>query len=490
MSHLDYAILAAYLGVVATIGFVCGRGQHSLNAFFLGSREVPWWAAACSGVASIVSGAAYLGGPGFAFSKDYTYHQMRFGIPIALLVICGVMLPIFFRLNIFSIYEYLEKRFSRRVRLLASAIFLLSKCGYLVIVLYAPSIVIAQATGFPLRFIILGVGIGTSIYTLYGGMKAVVWTDTLQVTILISGVVLALWIVLHKTPGGLNGVVHTASAAGRLRLFNWSPSFRETYTFWGGVFGGAVIVISQFGSNQGEIQRFLSTKSIREANRALITALLLSVAVGIALFFVGTALFGYYSAFPAKGGLSVDPNRIFAKFILEEMPTGVRGLLVATVLAASMSTLSAMLNSLATVTTVDFAPLWRKRASTVREARLTTLFFGLAITLAACFGGGIGNLIDASAHVISLFMGGLTGVFLLGMLSRKATASSAFWGLIAGTAAAIIADRCASISFLWLSPIAAGVSYFSAIGISALTKPDLSEASAALTWRSARTDRN
>lgn len=455
MSPIDYAIILAYVGVVFGIGILCSRGQKSLKDYFLGDRNIPWWAAACSGVGAIVSGVAYLGAPGLAFSRDYSYHQMRFGIPIALIVICVVMLPIFFRLNIYSIYTYLEQRFDRRVRLLAGALFLFSKCGYLAVVIYAPSIVVAQATGLPVQAVVFATGLGTMVYTLVGGIKGVVWTDTLQVGVLLMGIVLTVFLVIGRVPGGLAEVLHTADTAGRLRFVNWSFSLTETYTVWGGLIGGAFLLISQFGSNQAEMQRFLATKSVKQANWAMSLSMVVSIGIGVSLFFIGTTLFGFYSAFPEKGGLATDPNRVFAKFITEEMPVGVRGLLIAAVLSASMSTIGVVLNSLATVVTADFAPLWRKQPVTIAGARWITLGFGVGITLLASFGKNFGNLLEAATHVIGLFVGGMTGVFLLGMLYRRATASGGFWGMVAGMAAAFYADFGTHASFLWLSPISA-----------------------------------
>ncbi len=457
MSVLDYVIILVYVLVVFSVGVICSFGQRSLKDYFLGARNVPWWAAACSGIAAIVSGVAYLGAPGLAFSRDYTYHQLRLGIPLALIVICVVMLPIFFRLNICSIYEYLERRFDRRVSLLASFLFLLSKSGYLAIVIYAPSLVVAEATGLPLQWVIYATGLGTATYTLMGGVKGVIWTDTLQLGIFIMGIFVTLGIIVSRVPGGIGEVWQTAEAAGRLDLVNWSFSLTETYTFWGGLIGGTFLMISQFGSNQAEIQRFLTTKSVRQANWAMSTSMIVSIAVGISLFFIGTALFGFYSAFPEKGGLATDSNRVFAKFIIEEMPAGLRGLLVAAVLSASMSTISVFLNSLATVATVDFVPLWRKKGSSIHDGRIMTLFFGVVVTVMAGFGDRFGNVLEAANHIISLFVGSTTGVFLLGMLSRRVTAVAGFWAMLAGMVVAFAVNFGTPISFVWLSPISAFV---------------------------------
>ncbi|MCM2273476.1 MAG: sodium/solute symporter [Candidatus Didemnitutus sp.] len=457
MSFFDSAIIVVYLAVVFGIGIACARGQKSLKDYFLGDRNIPWWAAACSGVGAIVSGVAYLGAPGLAFSRDFSYHQIRLGIPVAIAVIAVVMLPIFFRLNIYSIYEYLQRRFDRRVRLLASALFLLSKCGYLAVVIYAPSLVVAQATGLPVNLIVFATGLGTMIYTLIGGIKAVIWTDTLQVGILMSGIVVTIFLVASRVPGGFAEVMQTADAAERLKFVDWSFSLTETYTVWGGLIGGTFLLISQFGSNQAEIQRFLTTKSIRHANWAMITSMLVASAVGIALFFIGTTLFGFYSAFPEKGGLTLDPNRVYAKFIIEEMPMGLRGLIIAAVLSASMSAISVVLNSLATVAMADFVPLWRKQPSTVTGARWMTLAIGVGVTTLASFGDQFGNLLEATTRVISLFIGSVTGIFMLGMLSRRITATAGFWGMLAGMVAAFVINFFTDVSFLWLSPISATI---------------------------------
>jgi SSS family transporter len=456
MNSLDYIIIIAYVTGVFCIGLICAFGHKSLAGYFLGGRNVPWWAAACSGIAAIVSGIAYLGAPGLAFTHNYTYHQMRLGIPLALIVICVVMLPIFFRLNICSIYEYLERRFDRRVRLLASALFLLSKCGYLAIVIYAPSLVVSRALGLPLPAVVFATGMIVAVYTMLGGIKAVIWTDTIQLGIFVAGILVTLAIVISRVPGGLGGVIQTADAAGRLELIDWSFSLTETYTIWGGLIGGSFLLISQFGSNQAEIQRFLATKSARQANWAMSSSMILSIAVGICLFFIGTALFGFYHAFPEKGGMAMDPNQIFAKFIIEEIPGGLRGLLIAAVLSASMSTISVMLNSLTTVTSVDIIPLWTKRASTVKEARIMTLVYGALITILAGFGAHLGNILEASIRVMGLLLGSITGVFLIGMLSRRVTATAGFYGMIAGMVMVIVINfGFPEVSFLWHSPASA-----------------------------------
>ena len=484
--HLFTPIWWFWSDPIATIvaKWFCSGKQSSLKDFFLGDRNIPWWAASFSGVATIVSGVSYLTAPGLAFSTNYTYHQIRLGIPLALMILCVVIVPILFRLNVFSIYEYLERRFDRRVRLLASGVFVVAKCFYLGVVVYAPSIVVAEITGFSLRSVVIATGIGTALYTVVGGMKAVIWTDTMQLAVLLLGLVAALAVLLGAIPGGLGEAWRMAEAAGKLDVVNVSFSLTETYTLWGGLIGGTFLLVSQWGSDQAEIQRFLTTRSIKQANGALISSMLASVGVGLALFFVGTCLFAFYSTFPEKGGLTVSSNRIFAKFIVEELPSGLAGLLVAGVLAASMSTISSVLNSLATVTSSDFLPYFAKRPPTVGLARMLTLGYGVFITILAGFGGQVGNLLEAALKVASLFGGSMAGVFLLGMLSRRATSQGAFYGMILGVAFVIWLSLDTKVSFLWFAPFSAIVTFTTGCLISLLGKDRGARVSPDLTFQS------
>lgn len=467
MSPLDYLVIAGYFALVVVVGLRFSGRQKSLKAFLLADNDIPWWAAAFSGIATVVSGVSYLGAPGQAFSTDFTYHQLRLGIPLALLVLCVVMLPILFRLRVSSIYEYLERRFDARIRLLASGLFVVAKLGYLAVVVYAPSLVIAEMTRLPILAVIAATGLVTTLYTLGGGMKAVIWTDSLQLGGLLLGIGAVMAVALPGVPGGLAGVWETAEASGRLRLVNFSLSPYETYTFWGGLIGGACMLISQWGSDQAEVQRFLTTKSLWHANLAMITSVLVAIGVGVALFFVGTTLFAFYTAHPDKGGLLVEPNRILARFIVAEMPLGLRGLLIAGVLAASMSTISSVLNSLATVVISDFLPRVRRRPAVLGDARRLTLVFGLIVTGLAGFGGSFGNLLDASVRIINLFAGSLAGIFLLGMLTHRATSRGAFWGTLLGLAVVLGLNFGTRVSFLWFAPVSALVAFGSGLAISA-----------------------
>ncbi|MDR2673916.1 MAG: sodium/solute symporter, partial [Opitutaceae bacterium] len=421
----------------------------SLKDYFLGDRNVPWYAATFSGIATIVSATSFLGGPGMAFSGNLQFLQYRLAMPVVLGVICGIILPMFFRLQVYSIYEYLERRFDARVRLVASVLFLLLKSGYLAICMYAPALVLSRMLGLPANWIVIAVGMVTALYTMAGGIKAVIWTDTLQLGIFIGAILFVLGLVCYKVEGGAAAVINIADAHGRLDFFNFSWSLTEAYTFLGALFGGTVFTLSQFGVDQAEVQRYLTTAGIRQSNLAMITSMVAAAAVGFAVFFIGAALFAFYQSNPGKLAGDVGPNDIFPKFIIEELPHGIKGVLVAAILAAAMSTISAVLNSMATVTLSDVWPRVTTREPGVRAGRWCTLGFGALATAMACFGDRFGNILEASILIGNLFGGSLVGTFLAGMLFRRVTARGAFAGMLCGFGSAVWLWLGTGVAMLW-----------------------------------------
>lgn len=464
MTALDYTVIVVYFAATTLLALTLAGSQKSLKDFFLGNRNVPWWLAAFSGIATIVSGASYLGGPGVAYKGDYTLLQYRLALPVAIFVLCFVLLPFFYRLQVYSIYEYLGRRFDARVRLAASGLFVLLKTAYLAIVIYTPALVLAQVTGMPVLAIVLATGLVTTAYTLIGGLRAVVWTDALQLFVLAGGLGVTIWFVTRGLDGGLTEVFTRAEAADKLRYFNFSLSMAEPYSLLGCVLGGTFLMIAQFGADQTEIQRFLSTASLRRAGYALGSSMVVATVLGFVLFFIGTALFVFYAEHPDKGGIGFDSNRIFAKFIAEEIPAGLTGLMVGAVLAASMSTVSSVLNSLATVSLSDLYARPGRREATVKLARIVTCGFGLAGTAAACFGGVFGNVLEATMTISNFFGGSLVGVFLLGMLVPRANANGALAGMLGGLIVVLLVSALTRVAGMWFGAVSA----LSAFGIGCL----------------------
>lgn len=468
MYPIDYVVVAFYFAATAALALALAGKQTSLKEFFLGNRNVPWWLAAFSGIATIVSAASYLGGPGVAFKSDYTLLQYRLALPIAIFVLCAVLLPFFYRLHLYSIYEYFGRRFDQRVRLAASGLFVLLKTAYLAIVIYMPALVLSEAAGLPLLAIVIATGLVTTAYTFLGGLRAVIWTDALQLVVLASGLGVSLYLVLRNVEGGLGAVIDHAAAADKFHYFNLSLSLSDPYTLIGSIIGGTFLMIAQFGADQTEVQRFLSTSSVRRASYALGASMVVGAALGFFLFFIGTALFVFYSLHPDKGGIGSDSNRIFIKFITEEMPPGVTGLLIGAVLAASMSTVSSVLNSLATVSITD---LWERKGRppvSVRGARMVTAAFGFIGTGIACFGHLFGNVLEATIAISNFFGGSLVGVFLLGMLTRRANAFGALVGLAAGLGVVLLVAATTPVAGMWFGAISTLTAFGAGYGASLL----------------------
>jgi SSS family transporter len=448
MTWIDYTILVVYaLGITIAGGAFAGQ-QKSLKEFFLADRNIPWWAAAFSGIATIVSAISYLGAPGQAFRADLTFLQYRLVVPIVLVVICVVFIPFFHRLELFTAYEYLERRFDLKTRLFASVLFLLFKCAYLGIGIYAPALVIAGMTDIPFSVLVIASGLITTIYTMMGGMRAVIWTDAIQLVVLVIGLFVTAWVIGDRIDGGWGTVMTVASDAGKLRFFDLSFSLENELTLWASLLGGMVLLLNQYGVDQAEIQRFLTTSSVRKSQAAVASAMIFASVIGFGLFLIGIGLFVFYQQFPDRGGFSVPPDRVFPKFIAEELPVGLKGLLLAGVFSAGMSTVSSVLHSLSTVTLADFF-VRRGKTPTVAAARIATIGFGVLCTAIALVADRFGNLLVVSTTVNNLFGGPLVGVFLLGLLTRRANGTGTCIGAVVGFASAVAIAALTHVSWMW-----------------------------------------
>lgn len=468
MQTIDYLILIAYFSGVLILGSFFSKSQKSLKDFFMGSGTIPWWAAAISGIATIASAISYIGAVGLGFSSDFSFLQYRLAMPIALLVICVVILPFFFHSGIYSIYSYLEMRFNLTIRLIGSALFILFKCCFLAIGIYAPAIILNVLTGIDIITIVLATGVLTTLYTLMGGMKAVIWTDVPQLIIMLGGVVAIIWVGTDGVEGGMSQVIAVGMEHGKFRYFNTAFSLTETYTVWSGIIGGTFLIISQFGTDQAEMQRFLTVDSLKKSNLAIITSTVVASLLGFFIFYEGAVLFAFYQQ---RGQVDIPTNEVFIKFVIEELPTGVRGFLVAAIFAAAMSTISSVLNSQTTVFLSDFYNRFKENEASVSLARLVTVVIGVFTTLLACLGGYLGNVLEAATSIINFFGGAFVGLFLLGMLNKRAGTKGALVGFALGFLAVLVTATFTSVSFMWYSAIGGFVTFLTGSFVS-LVLPD------------------
>jgi SSS family solute:Na+ symporter len=433
LDKLDLAIIALYLAGITLFGLRFRKRQRTLRDYFLADRNIPWWAIALSIVAAETSTLTIISIPGLAYDTNLAFLQVVLGYLAGRVIISFVLLPHYFRGDLYTAYELIERRFGRKLRSLTAGLFLVTRAAAEGVRVYAVSIVVAIAIGTGEVASIAIICVLTLIYTFEGGLAAVIWTDVVQTGIYVCGTLVGLFTIIHLVPGGWPTIHGVAELAGKLRIFDFTPDFWRPYTFWAGLIGGAFLTTASHGTDQLIVQRLLAARNQRQS----VTALLSS---GVAILFqfalflmVGVMLFVYYRVPSASFG---KPDRIFPTFIVSRMPHGISGLLIAAILAAAMSNLSAALNALASTSVIDFY-LQRKPQTDERLrvtiSRFMTVFWGLVLFgLAVLSLHRVGRVVEVGLQIASVAYGALLGVFLLGVLTRRANQGGAMVGMLCG----------------------------------------------------------
>ena len=433
LDKLDLAIIAIYLVGITLFGLRFRKRQRSLRDYFLAGRDIPWWAIALSIVAAETSTLTIISIPGLAYDTNLAFLQVVMGYLLGRVVISFVLLPHYFRGDLYTAYELIERRFGRGLRSLTAGIFLLTRTAAEGVRVYAVAIVVAIALGTGEIWSIAIITILTLIYTFEGGLAAVIWTDVVQTVVYVSGTLVGLWTILHLVPGGWSAIHSAAASAGKLQVFDFTPSLSIPYTFWAGVIGGTFFITASHGTDQLIVQRLLAARGQRQSTLALMSS-------GVAILFqfalfllVGVMLWAYYRVPSANFG---KPDRIYPTFIVKQMPHGISGLLIAAILAAAMSNLSAALNSLSSSAIMDFYLRFRPQASEqnrMRLSRLATFFFALVLFALAVFSlHKVGRVVEVGLQIASVAYGALLGVFLLGVLTKRANQQGAMVGMLLG----------------------------------------------------------
>ena len=477
---LNYAVLGAYLLALVAMGVYFSRREKSTDDFFKAGRRVPWWAAGLSIFGTQLSAITFMAIPAKTFATDWRRFMGNVCILLVAPLIVYAILPFFRRLDVTTAYEYLERRFNLAARLIGSVMFVLFQFGRIGIVLFLPSIALSVVTGFDVRACILVMGVLSIAYTVLGGIEAVIWTDVLQVFVLVGGALLSLVLITLSLPGGFGGLIDIGSTAGKLHAFDFTFDF-TTSTFWVVVLGGLAAAFISYGSDQAVIQRYLTTRDERSAARGIWTNGVLSIVATVLFFGMGTALYAFFRTRPALLSPTLEnADAVFPWYIVTQLPAGVAGLLIAGLFAAAMSSLDSSMNSVATALTTDFFRRFRPAAADracLRLARGLTVLIGAAgIGFALLMTGwNIKSLWDEFARVLGLFSGGLAGLFLLGIFSRRAHGRGAVVGLLLSGAAPFLVQRYTKASFLLygLVGIVASVvlGYLASLVIPAKPKP-------------------
>jgi len=431
---VDFLVLLVYLGGVTAWGSWLGRNQRGGRDYFLGNRELPWGAVLLSVVATETSTLTFLSIPGVAYMGTLGFLQLTFGYLLGRIVISLLFLPAYYRGELSTAYGLLETRFGTAARRTTSGIFMVTRLLADSVRLFATAIPLALITGWPYPVSIGVIGLLTVIYTYLGGIRAVVWVDVLQMGLYLVGALVAM-VALHAAiPGGWGAILEGAGAAGKLAILDLRFDLSVTYTIWAGVLGGTVFTMASHGTDQLLVQRLLTCRDLRAAQKALVGSGV-AVIVQFALFLmVGMGLWAFYDGrvFPA-------PDEIFATFIVQQLPVGITGLLIAGVFAAAMSSLSSSINALASASAYDFwAPLRGKEqddAAILGAGRVLTLVWALLLV-----GGAIvfiplsqgTTAVEVALAVAGVVYGGLLGAFLLGTLSSRADQRSVIAGMLGG----------------------------------------------------------
>ena len=432
---VDYIVLSIYFLLMLGIGYWAAKRQKSTDDYFRASERIPAWAAGLSIFGTQLSAITFMAVPAKTYGTDWSYFFLQMSILIAFPFIARFFIPFYKNLNVTSAYEYLEKRFNYAVRLTGSLLFILLQTARIAIVLLLPSLALTIVTGIPVETCILLMGGITILYTFKGGIEAVIWTDVVQVIILLGGAMLCLFLIPMKLDFSSQEMVQRLVAYNKLKIADFSLDFTQP-TIWVMLLGGMAINIVTYGSDQSIVQRYMTTKSTKDARKGLRLSALMTIPSTFIFFGIGTMLFLFYSNFPLEVNMQLQSqDAIFPWFIVSQLPAGIIGLLIAAIFAAAMSTLSSSLNSIATAIITDIYKPWTKPKTDkhfLSIAQIITVIIGLlGSTLALWMANqGITSLWDQFNMLLGLFIGSLGGVFLLGIFTTKANGYGAFIGII------------------------------------------------------------
>jgi Na+/proline symporter len=549
MSGLDWLVLACTLGGIVGYGIYRSRTSRNLEGYFLSNREMPWFMVLLSIMGTQASAITFLSAPGQAYTDGMRFVQYYFGLPLAMIILSMSFLPIFHKLRLFTAYEFLEQRFDHKTRLLISFLFLLSRGLSTGISVYAPSIILSSLLGWNIYWTIVVMGGLLIIYTVSGGARAVAYTQQLQLLIVFAGMFVAAWTVVRMLPEGV-GFTEALDISGRLgkmniittgiteKGFDWT----DRYNLFSGLIGGFFLALSYFGTDQSQVGRYLTAKSLRESRMGLLLNGIVKVPMQFLILLVGAMVLAFYQFNPAplffnkvpveklrqsayadslrslesrhtemlnrksvvvaelpaamataepadeetvygklreiheeeqgirkemsglirkSGALSEqnDTNYIFLRFVVDYLPAGLVGLLIAVIFLAAWGSIAAALNSLASSTMIDFhkkfSPLFLNAEQEYRISKLYTLGWGIFCIIVAQFATGMGSLIEAVNVLGSWFYGVMLGVFLVAFYMKRVGGNAVFWAAIIGELLVIAMYRFTDIGWLWLNAVGA-----------------------------------
>lgn len=517
MQLLDWIILCSTLLVIVAYGTLKTRGAKNSVEYIKGGNEAKWWTVGLSVMATQASAITFLSTPGQAFNDGMGFVQFYFGLPIAIIIICMVFIPIYHKLKVFTAYEYLESRFDLKTRTLTSVLFLIQRSLAAGITIFAPAIILSSVLGWDLTTLNIIIGLLVIIYTVSGGTKAVNYTQKYQMGVIFTGLIITFLIIIYSLPENVTfgKAIELAGANDKMKILDFSFDLENRYTVWSGILGGTFLMLSYFGTDQSQVQRYLSGKSLKEMQMGMIFNGILKIPMQFFILFIGVMVFIFYQFNPsplnfnpqaeitisssekaneyskleksldnvyflkskatndfldnknkAKSLLEIkelnqkekeirdkakkiinevsnnslnriesnDKDYVFISFILNNLPKGLIGLLIAVILSAAMSSTASELNALATTTTIDLYNRNKKEKSseieTVNTTKIFTVFWGLFAIGIACVAYLADNLIQLVNIIGSLFYGNVLGIFLIAFFIKYIKSNAVFYGAI------------------------------------------------------------
>ena len=455
LHYFDLAVIAAYLIGITWFGARFRKSQRTLKDYFLGGRTTPWWAIAFSLVSAETSTLTVIGTPALSYRGNFGFLQVVFGYLLARIVISALFLPQYFRGEMFTAYELMRRRFGERIRRLTAGTFLILRALAEGVRVFAVSIVISTILGTGEVVSIAVIVCLTLFYTFEGGLTAVIWTDVVQMLLYIVGAVISFFVILHQMPGGWAHIVAIAAPLHKFQVFDFrfswtSAFFARDYSFWAGIIGGCFLTTASHGTEQLMVQRLLAARSESDSRKALFASWAVIFFQFSLFLLIGLLLFVHNrdAGLPAPNPM----DRLYPDFIWQNLPAGIAGLVIAAILAAGMSNLSAALNSLSSTTIMDFyKPLFPKGPESrfVRLAKWTTVAWGLVLFGIGYFARQWGSVLEAGLTIASILYGGLLGVFLLGLLTKRVSQAAAIAGMVAGLLIMFYVKLGTGIAFTW-----------------------------------------
>ena len=463
---INWSIVIVFLVANLVLGYVFSRKVDTAESYYVGDRSVPWWAIGMSVMATYVSALSFLGGPAWAYQDGLSALAIHLNYPIVIFIVITFFLPFFFNSGVPSIYEYQERRFGPTARMVMSLIFLVSQALTTAAILYATALVLKFMTGMDVVLAIVLISVVSLLYTMMGGMLAVIWTDTFQGFVLLIGAIVIMLALIDKAPQGILETLAVLKEQGRLSAIVLDFDITKPTTIWSGVIAMTLFHVTVYGANQMMVQRTLGSKSIGDAKKSYIFMGYGAFFIYFLFFFIGVLCYSFYQGRPFD-----NPNEIILIFARDHGMVGLPGVLAAAVLAASMSTLSSAYNSLATVSTIDFYQRYFKRLAPERHylnaSRLFTLLWAVVILLPAfMYANTQGSILEVLSKIGAYFVGAKLGMYALGFFSKHTTEKGLLVGVAVGFIVVWYVTTQTKIAWPWYCAIGGGVTMFIAIAAS------------------------